>query len=80
MVVTGDGEDAVFVEKAEGSASGSLGSVGRLLECLRGSHGGQADPRINGGEELGRRTDLLAAAVGTIPPAAGVVVEQYRPR
>ena len=31
-VVTGDGDDAVFVEEEEGSASGSLGSAGHLAE------------------------------------------------
>ena len=57
-MVTGDGEEAVFVEKAKGSASGSLGSAGRLEECLRGSHGGQGGSAMAGGEEIGRRTGI----------------------
>jgi len=58
-VVTGDGDDAVFVEEEEGSASGSLGSAGRLAEYLRWSHGGQGDSAMAGGEEIGRRTGHL---------------------
>ena len=58
-MVTGDGDDAVFVEEEEGSASGSLGSAGRLAEYLRWSHGGQGDSAMAGGEEIGRRTGHL---------------------
>ena len=57
-MVTGDGEDAVFMEKDEGSASGSLGSAGHLAEYLRGSHGGQGGSAKAGGEEIGRQTGI----------------------
>ena len=71
-MVTGDGEDAVFVEKDEGSASGSLGSAGRLAEFPRGSHGGQGGSAMAGGEEIMASSEITCGGAGAALVARAV--------
>ena len=77
-MVTGDGDDAVFVEEEEGSASGPLGSAGRLAEYLRWSHGGQGDSAMAGGEEKRAADRTPGMLAGGNQARAGVEVERDR--
>ena len=73
------GAQAELVEGLMQGCSRPRISSSRHVVLLRRCTRGQVGWRINGGEESGRRTDLLAAASDTIPAAAGAEVEQDRP-
>ena len=44
--------DAAHADRSTQGLPGLLGSAGRLVECLRGSHGGQGGHGVAGGEQL----------------------------